>query len=152
MTGALALLVDGRIEDVADIPAAAGAGTKSNRIQAMGLREILQDWGYRFQEPEFAWVAVVEAVNVMPKNGAIAAFSVGHSLGTIEAVLACEGIGVERAQPAAWKRAMGLGTDKAASRALATQHYPADAHRWRLAKHHNRAEAVLIAHWWITRR
>lgn len=151
VTGALALMVNGLLVDVADMPAAVGAGTKSNRVLAGELRLIVDDWGFRYPEPDHQWMAIVEGVNAMPKNGAIAGFSLGHSLGTVDAVLHCLLIGVEHVSPAVWKRAMGLGKDKNASRALASQLYPGHATKWARVKDDGRAEAVLLAHWFTHR-
>ncbi len=49
-------------------------------------------------------------------------------------------------EPQTWKRYFHLlGKDKEASRACASELYPAYAFNWKNKGHHNRAEAVLIA-------
>lgn len=51
-------------------------------------------------------------------------------------------------EPQTWKRALHLlGKDKAQSRERASALYPKAAHLWPNVGHHNRAEAVLIAHY-----
>ena len=152
LTGALAIMVDGYLQHVADMPVAAGAGTSSNRVQAVELADILEDWMLRFHQPGKSCVAVVEQVAAMPKQGVHSVFSLGHSLGVIEAVLLTSRIGVEWVTPSKWKKAMALGDDKKASRAMAQRLYPAASDRFKRVKDDGRAEAVLIAHWWLNRR
>lgn len=60
---------------------------------------------------------------------------------------------VEIVAPAKWKRALGLiGTDKEASRAKALHLYPTLTDQLRRKKDHNRAEAILLAHWGLSVR
>jgi crossover junction endodeoxyribonuclease RuvC len=75
---------------------------------------------------------------------AYTAFRVGVAYGIWPLFLAVKGYATEETYPQAWKRKMGLrGTDKEASRHKAIGLFPtADL---RLKKHHNRAEALLIA-------
>ena len=48
-------------------------------------------------------------------------------------------------EPSKWKRALHLNSDKEASRQLAIQLFPHAHERLVLKKHHQRAEAMLIA-------
>lgn len=58
---------------------------------------------------------------------------------------------VEIVSPLKWKRALGLiGQDKEASRAKALKLYPSLADQLKRKKDHNRAEAVLLAHWGLS--
>jgi crossover junction endodeoxyribonuclease RuvC len=58
------------------------------------------------------------------------------------------GIPSEIVEPQVWKRFFSLlGKDKEASRAKALDLYPAFGYLWPKKAHHNRAEAVLIAHY-----
>lgn len=61
----------------------------------------------------------------------------------------CLRLPLEFVTPATWKRALGLGPDKHAALDKGRLLYPmADL---TLAKHHGRAEALLIAHWALRR-
>lgn len=81
--------------------------------------------------------------------------SLARTLGAIEAVLECLRMPPEMVSPVKWKGAFGLVNPKwkdterkAKSLEVARRLYPALADTsLRLAKSHNRAEAVLIAHW-----
>lgn len=93
--------------------------------------------------------ATVERVHAMPKNGSQAAFSQGCTFGSLLAALQLVRARIEFVSPHAWKKALGLGPDKALSRDRARLLYP-DASLDRV-KDHNRGEAILIAHWSLTR-
>jgi len=92
----------------------------------------------------------VERVHAMPRNGSQAAFSQGCTLGSLLAALQLVRARIELVQPAAWKKALGLSSDKSASLDKARLLYPlASLDR---KKDHNRAEALLIAHFAQSRR
>lgn len=67
--------------------------------------------------------------------------------GQIEGMLVALGVAYEIVQPQVWKRAMmpGEARDKDAARLKAIQLFPAAAEELKLKKHHNRAEALLLA-------
>lgn len=92
-------------------------------------------------------MAVCEAVRAMGgKNNAVQTQgSLMRTLGAIETVFEVLRCPWQVVEPQAWKRFYGLGSDKAASLATARALYPGAP--LKLAKHHNRAEALLIAHY-----
>ena len=84
--------------------------------------------------------------------GAGSAFNFGWNCGCIEAVLSTIGIPFSYVTPQVWKKDLSVPTDKNATkknknmaRMRATQLLPQFAHNWDKSKHHNRAEASLIA-------
>lgn len=92
-------------------------------------------------------VAVVERVGAMPKQGVASTFKFGQATGIIHGVLAAQGIPLHLVSPPVWKRPLGLiGKDKEAARALAIRLYPGVRGLDR-KKDQNRAEALLIGHW-----
>jgi hypothetical protein len=94
--------------------------------------------------------AVVERVSAMPKQGVASSFQFGVGFGSILSVLQAMHISVELVTPVVWKRALGLSKDKNASLHKARLLFPAaELH---LAKHDGRAEALLLAHYAITRQ
>jgi len=88
--------------------------------------------------------AVVERVGAMPRQGVASAFTFGLGLGAVLAVLQALRIPIQLVTPAAWKRALGLSRDKQASLDKARLLFPCA--ELTLAKHHGRAEALLLAH------
>jgi hypothetical protein len=87
--------------------------------------------------------AVVERVSSMPGQGIASAFKFGVGFGSVLSVLQVMRLPITLVSPAVWKRAHGLGKDKHASLHKARLQYPTA--ELRLAKHHGRAEALLIA-------
>lgn len=99
--------------------------------------------------------AVLEAVRVMggKDNAVQTQGSLLRTLGTVETVLECLGWAPEYVSPQTWKRFFGLidselkpAQRKAKSLQCARRLYPFCPDIG-LAKFHNRAEAILLAHW-----
>lgn len=124
-----------KLVDVIDIPTL-GIAAKT-RVDAIGLRDWIQA-----HQPD---LAAVERAGSMPRQGVASAFKYGRAAGTIEAVVACCGIPMMLVEPSKWKRAFHLNSDKEASRQLAIQLFPHAHDQLALKKHHQRAEAMLIA-------
>jgi crossover junction endodeoxyribonuclease RuvC len=93
--------------------------------------------------------AIVERVHSMPRQGVASSFTFGVSFGSILSVLQARHLPIELVTASVWKKAMGLTSDKTESLHRARLMFPtADLS---LAKHHGRAEALLLAHWALTR-
>lgn len=141
VTGALAVLIDGRLVAVFDMPV--------NESQA-DPRAIADMITAVTEHAEIAAV-VVEKTQPMPKNGSIASFKLGFNTGVVIGVVQTLQHPLRRVPPAEWKRGSGLiGKTKAASRGLATELYPGFAEQFRLVKHDGRAEAALIARYGLS--
>jgi crossover junction endodeoxyribonuclease RuvC len=93
--------------------------------------------------------AVIEDVHAMPKQGVASMFAFGRSLGIAEGVVAGNGFAVHYVSPAKWKRQLGLSKDKGVSRRRAIELWPHRATWFNLVKHDGRAEAALIAYWFL---
>lgn len=144
VTGAIAVLVNGRLEAVVDLPAhAVSSGIVKRRLDGAGLAAIVRGWRARYGVDEE--LAIVERVGSMPGQGVASVFSLGHTAGVIEGALLTLGVRLEYAVPGVWKRAMGLSSEKSASQAVASRMFPTQAGTWACVKDHNRAEAALLA-------
>lgn len=139
--GALALLVDGRLERVEDMPFLMVHRGKSDKAEVDGysLVRLLYDFAID--------VGVVELVGGMTGQSASSAFNFGRAAGAPEYQLQALGIRMERVSPVRWKKALGLKTGKDDGRAMAMRLWPAQAHRFKRVMDHDRADAALIAHW-----
>lgn len=144
INGAVAIIeivdvIDGtappKLIDVTDIPIL-GTAAKT-RVDAIGLHTWIESYN-----PDFAGV---ERAGSMPRQGVASAFEFGRATGVIEAVVACSIIPMVLVEPSKWKRAFHLNSDKEASRQLAIQLFPHAHNLLNLRKHHQRAEAMLIA-------
>lgn len=145
-TGAIAALCDGVYQSVHDLPI--NSHRSSKWINGIDLLTLLRD----MKGASSAVSVTVEATHAMPGNGSVAAHSQGMTLGSVLAVLDIAGLAYELVQPAVWKRELGFNgkgqTDKERKEAalnMARQRFPnAPLER---QKDHNRAEALLIAHY-----
>ena len=145
VTGAMALIdiVTGEYK-VFDIPNYVEVinNKKKKRVDARRLHLLLKEWG-----DEISFM-VIEKVHSSPQQGVASAFAFGQSYGTVQGCVAavqCDGMFVI---PQVWKKHFGLiGRDKNASLELA-RYYWGDKHL-KLVKHHNRADALLIAQYGV---
>jgi len=67
----------------------------------------------------------------------------------VEGVALGAGIPVRWVSASKWKRALGLSADKGASRRRATELWPAQSAMFARVKDDGRAEAALIAYYWL---
>jgi len=148
VNGAAALISEtGRFLDVLDMPTVL-ANKSSNRqmVNAYELAKQLRGW---LLDSPAGLVAITENVNAMPDQGVASVFAFGKSYGIVLGVLAALGISTEVVAPSKWKGHYQLGREKDGSRELAQRMWP-DAPLG-LKKHHNRAEALLLARYYQAR-
>ena len=133
-SGAFAVFFDSGSVAVGDLPAVDG------QLDPSFLSRLLVESGVSN--------AIVERVASMPKQGVASTFRFGVAVGIIHGVLAARGVPMHLVTPQVWKKSLGLrGPDGEASRSLAIRLYPG-VEGLHLKKHHNRAEALLIGHWY----
>lgn len=144
-TGALAFLDPITMElSVHDMPTVAEAKGKTT-INLMELGSLV-DPGSAWNLPRtYRTMAVIEKVHAMPNQGSASTFRFGEGYGALQ--MACAGHGYEMryVAPNTWKKYFRLNQDGNASRGLAIQRFPANAHEFSRVKDHGRAEAALIA-------
>lgn len=137
--GAIALIDNAQLLHVFDMPLV--ALKKGTKVCCHTLNSKLAELFYEHGPLD---LAVIETVHATPQMGVTSSFDFGRSFGVIEMALVARGVRLEQVQPAAWKKALGLGADKNSSLALARAKWPgSDA--FMLQKHEGRAEAALIA-------
>lgn len=103
-------------------------------------------------------IAVIERVTPMPKQGVTSMFNFGVAFGSTLGVLSAMHLRIELVSPLTWKRGLGLVFSKEVTQ---TERKRASLDKARilfplapleLAKHHGRAEALLLGYWFIERR
>lgn len=144
LTGAVAFIDHNGLRCVFDLPTKpiADAGPKAlvkRQCDGRALAALMRAH-HAADEPA---LVVIEDVQAIGGSAIQTMGSMMHTKGLIEGVLAAKGYDVVFVRPQAWKRFYGLSADKAQCLAMAKQLYPCDDIR--LVKHHNRAEAALIA-------
>lgn len=145
LTGAVAL-VDSRgscaVFELPTIPIP-GGGLVKRRIDAASLARQLRNF-CPVGEP--VRVAVEAVHTIGSRNNAVQTQgSLMRTLGAIEGVLEVLRLSFVAVEPQVWKGFYGLGSEKRASLEKALLLYPGAPIN--LAKDHNKAEALLIAHW-----
>jgi crossover junction endodeoxyribonuclease RuvC len=147
ISGAIAIFEDGKLYSVIDMPTLkiASGKTMKSHISAIELVDILDGWS-----PNLAHV-VIEKVGAMPGQGVSSMFNFGRSAGIIEGVVAAMHFPSTYVTPAVWTKAVGRAAGKDASRMRAMELFPTRAELFKRAKDDGRADAALIAYWYITR-
>lgn len=151
LTGAVAVMDDQGVRAVFDIPTmpVPGAGPKAlvkNKVDGYALCQLLLNHcpaGYGKPRVFLEKVSTMGGAN----NAVQTQGSLMRSLGAIESVVECLKWPLEQVAPQTWKKLYGIGSDKAMALAKARELHKEAATDLKLAKHHNRAEAVLLAHW-----
>ncbi len=118
--------------------------TKDGRVVASALKESILN----SINPIDGACIVIEKVHAMPNQGVTSMFNFGYTCGTICAVAEMLPFPVSFVTPQNWKKYHGLiGTTKVASLLKARLLWPNAP--LKLAKHHGRADALLIAAYWF---
>lgn len=153
ITGAFAVLY-GDSSAVLDLPVKKKPNSNKNMLDGLALAVALIE--VKKLAPQT--VAFVESVHASPQMGVTSSFSLGHSRGVVEGVLACLGIESVSVSPQEWKGAMGLIVKGNGGRSdfkakklpaieLARKLYPNLYNRLNAQKYDGRADALLIAHY-----
>jgi len=148
VSGGLAVveIIDGAapvLVECSDIPVV-GTGAKE-RVDVAAIRN--------FIDRHKPIRALIERAQAMPKQGVSSGFKYGRAIGAIEATVALCSIPVEIIEPSAWKRHWHLpGKDKESGRQKALQLFPAAHAALARKKDHGRAEAMLIALYYVERQ
>lgn len=91
----------------------------------------------------------IEHVHGYGRDGSVGAFAFGRSFGIVETAAHACGLNVHLITPQVWKARLGLGASKAMSRRLAKEVFPESSHHFERVKDDGRAEATLIAWYWL---
>ena len=150
INGAIAIFENGQLDTILDMPTLkiASGKTMKSHISAIGLVRILETWTLVSDGQAHI---VIEKVGAMPGQGVTSMFNFGRSAGIIEGVVAALQRPYTYVTPAAWTKAVGRAAGKDASRMRAMELFPSKAELFKRAKDDGRADAALLAYWYITR-
>lgn len=90
-------------------------------------------------------VAMIERSHPHPKEGVNSVWRYASAFTTAVVVTKLLVVPMIFVSPAKWKKSMALTKDKEQSRARAIETFPACSDQFKLKKHHNRAEAAMLA-------
>lgn len=152
LTGAIAWLC-GKDLAIRDIPTETRG--KSAHVDPAALWCVVRQWSCVTCPP----IGVIENVGAMPRQGISSACNFGKTIGACEMALVAAGCELVRVTPQTWKFGVGLKADPAAdtkarknaSRARALELFPNHTHLFARAKDDGRAEAALMAWWYVNR-
>lgn len=151
VTGAISAVDSRGTCAVEDLPIVVGPSGK--RVDARALIHMVRV----MVPPGHEALACIEDVRARRMAGRVTSHSSETVLvlarGAIEAVLQIARIECRAIQPQAWKSFCGIAADKTGRQArdTAATLYPLAAHKLKRVKDHNRAEALLIAHFGMAR-
>jgi crossover junction endodeoxyribonuclease RuvC len=136
--GALALLEDGLLVEVEDMPTLRDGQNSRPTVNGAPLAGIV-----RRLNPDRAFI---EYVGARPTDSKVGAFAFGRSRGCVEGVMAALSIPIVWLTVSTWRRAVGLppGASKDAARSSVNQRRPDHAEKFARARDDGRAEAALI--------
>lgn len=141
-TGAMAILQNGKITNVHDMPTSSRLHGKGLQVNPYELSSLLME-----EKAGKDATVLIEAVSAMPGQGVASMFRFGESLGVILGVCGALQLPIKWVRPAVWKKAAGLaGKPKDAARTLAIQLHPEVSDRLIRKKDCGRADAICIAH------
>jgi hypothetical protein len=158
VTGALAVLADGRADELADMPICAADSGDKSVVDSVALAGWLRDVRGRF--PGASFVVVIERVQPMPSQarhgrdgerrsmGATSAFNFGRAFEAARSVALAMGFRVVTVPSLTWKRSLGLdGQAKDVARVRAIARFPEAQRGLTRRKDGGRADALWIAKW-----
>lgn len=141
VSGAIAFDYDTDI-DVRDMPTIEVRGKRY--VCPHGVRALLREHDLKAVD-----TVVIEHVQGVQGAGATSAFSFGRSFGVIEGVVAGLELTTTLVRPQAWTKALGVSRDKGDHRRMACNLWPSRASLFARVKDDGRADAALLAHWWL---
>lgn len=146
LSGGLCFVKDGTVVELLDMPTLPDGSNR--QVDVMAVCRRIDRW-----KPKWAIIENVQPMPSIPGTdgvrrgmGAASSFRFGFATGQIRAVAACYGMELRLVHPQSWKRWAGLkGPDKEQSRQKALELYPGAQPWLGLKKHHNKAEALILA-------
>jgi crossover junction endodeoxyribonuclease RuvC len=138
-SGAIAVLRDGMVTDLHDMPTGKITVGKTTRDRISP--ELLGDLIRSLMPVD---VAYIEEVTAMPKQGVSSVFTFGQAHGMILGAFAAMGVRIVRVRPQTWQAATKSRGDP---RVRALELYPAQTPHLKRVKDAGRADAILIAHY-----
>ena len=143
LNGAIALVVDGELVSVVDMPTVTldRNGKAKRQVSVPELVQVIKDF-----DPTEAYV---EKVFAMAGQGVTSVFSFGRSLGVVEGILGAMKSKTTLGTPQTWQKRMAVTGGKDGSRARAMDLFPEQAQMFKRVKDDGRADAALIAAWGV---
>ncbi|MFL2883507.1 MAG: crossover junction endodeoxyribonuclease [Pelagibacteraceae bacterium] len=142
LSGGIAILKDGKIKKLFDMPVMSEGKKNKRQINSAHLVQLIKE---NINENEETSV-VVERVNAMPGQGVTSMFNFGQTFGAIKGICAALSLPIYFVRPAKWKKHFELiNSSKDASRTKVIEMYPSISDQLSRKKDVNKSDAILIA-------
>ena len=146
VSGAISILENNKVLDAIEMPTIIDGKKNKRQVNGAQVVKIIKDQKYLDKEK----IIIVEQVNAMPGQGVTSMFNFGQSFGVIKGISAALGISIYFVRPSKWKKHFDLlKTNKDASRTKAVQIYPYISDKLSRKKDSNKADAILIAKYFV---
>jgi crossover junction endodeoxyribonuclease RuvC len=146
LSGALAILADGKLIALHDMPTVERTQGKGDQVDGALLAGILR--GLRAAHSGADVLCCLEKVGGFRGQGGASMFSFGQAEGIVRGVLGALGIAIVEPRPQTWKKRFRIDKqEKDAARELAILMFPAFREQLKRKKDGGRADAALIAAW-----
>ena len=142
ITGAIGFLFGDQLPEVIDVPTY--LDSLHNRPQ-YDFRKMFKEIAH--YTTAYSLYIALEQQQAMPQQGVSSTFKTGRGYGAWQALCAVITNDVTLVSPRVWKKFLGLTKDKEMSRLRAIELFPNLADALDRKKDHNRAEALLLAHY-----
>jgi len=138
--GAFSLYVDGKFEQVVDMPIVEvlRGGKNKRQVSAQGVASIIKVFA-----PTHAFV---ERTGAMPNQGTASMYAFGRAAGIIEGALASFSVPITYINPLVWQKATGCAKGKDAIRHRCMELHPEHQQMFSRVKDSGRADATMIAY------
>lgn len=145
LTGAVAAVDSAGTYTVEDMPTVPlpGAGLVRRRVDGLQLARLLRN----MVPAGRSCIVVIEDVQAIGGSAVQTMGSMMRSVGVVECAVEILRMPIKRANPRTWKKFFGLSAEKGASLEVARTLFPLQAAALKRQKDHNRAEALLLAHY-----
>jgi crossover junction endodeoxyribonuclease RuvC len=149
LSGAIAILEDGKIKELFDMPVMPDGKKNKRQLNNALLVKLIKDNIKNIEDT----VMVVEQVNAMPGQGVTSMFNFGQTFGAIKGICAALGLPIFFVRPAKWKKHFELiNSSKDASRTKAIEMYPSISEQLSKKKDVNKSDAILIGRYYSETR
>jgi len=146
INGALAVIEDKKLVEVIDLPTMSEGKKNKRQINSAQLAKLIS--AHKKDNKDIC--IIVEQVNAMPGQGVTSMFNFGQTFGVIKGITATLEIPIFFVRPSKWKKYFELiNASKDASRTKVIEMYPAFSDQLSKKKDVNKADAILIARYYL---
>ena len=142
VSGAIAVLTNGRIVEVYEMPTMIDGKKNKKQVNGAEVTNIIN----KESNNEKNIKIVIEHVTAMPGQGVTSMFNFGQSFGVIKGISAALRLPIHFVRPVKWKKYFNLiNTNKDASRTKVIEIFPYISSKISRKKDSNKADSILIA-------